>query len=91
MSKTVKYLIIGIIGGILTMIGDCLLLGADSTGAADAIEKYSMIASQVSYLRIGLAGSFGFVGIPVSVLGSYARFTALLPRAGRYILSAVTS
>ena len=37
MSKTVKYLIIGIIGGILTMIGDCLLLGADSTGAADAI------------------------------------------------------
>jgi hypothetical protein len=65
MSKTVKYLIIGIIGGILTMIGDCLLLGADSTGAADAIEKYSMIASQVLYLRIGLAGSFGFVGIPV--------------------------
>ena len=74
MSKTVKYLIIGIIGGILTMIGDCLLLGADSTGAADAIEKYSMIASQVSYLRIGLAGSFGFVGIPVSVLGSYVLY-----------------
>lgn len=74
MSKTVKYLIFGIIGGILTMIGDCLLLGADSAGAADAIGKYTMIASQVSYLRIGLAGSFGFVGIPVSVLGSYALY-----------------
>ena len=74
MSKTVKYLIIGIIGGILTMIGDCLLLGADSSGAADVMEKYSLIASQVSYLRIGLAGSFGFVGIPVSVLGSYVLY-----------------
>lgn len=74
MSKTVKYLIIGIIGGILTMLGDCMLLGADSTDAADVIEKYSMIASQVSYLRIGLAGSFGFVGIPVSVLGSYVLY-----------------
>ena len=33
-DKTKEYLMLGIIGGILTMIGDCLLCGADSFGGA---------------------------------------------------------
>ena len=70
-----KYLLWGIIGGILTMIGDCLLLGADSTGAGNgALDKFALIATKVSYTRIGLGGFFGFIGIPLSVLGFYALY-----------------
>lgn len=73
-----KYLLWRITGGILPMIGDCLLLGADSTGAGSgALDKFALIATKVSYTRIGLAGSFGFIGIPLSTLGFYALYVNL--------------
>ena len=68
------YLIYGIAGGILTMIGDCLLLGADSSGVTADLDKYAIIAPKISYTRIGLAGFFGFVGIPITVFGFYVLF-----------------
>lgn len=70
-DKIIRFLIYGIMGGILTMIGDCLLLGVDATGTEGIIEKYVKIASEVSYTRIGLGGFFGFIGIPLTVFGFY--------------------
>ncbi len=71
------FLLLGILGGILTMTGDCLLLGADSTGAAGILGRYAMIAQRISYLRTGLAGFFGFVGIPLTVFGFYFLYLQL--------------
>ncbi|MBR3508008.1 MAG: hypothetical protein IKO03_04430 [Lachnospiraceae bacterium] len=83
-QKEKKYLIWGIIGGILTMIGDCLLLGVDSTGAGSgALDKFAIIATRVSYARIGLGAFFGFIGIPLSVLGFYALFLSLRDKETR--------
>ena len=70
-EKAKRYLIYGIAGGILTMIGDCLLLGADSSGVTAGLNKYAIIAPKISYTRIGLAGFFGFIGIPITVFGFY--------------------
>ena len=76
-EKAKRYLIYGIIGGILTMIGDCLLLGVDSNGVTAGLDKYAFIAQKISYTRIGLAGSFGFVGIPITVYGFYVLYMCL--------------
>lgn len=73
-SKIKKLLIYGMIGAILTMIGDCLLLGVDSTGATGALGQYIVSAGKISYTRIGLAGFFGFLGIPVTAFGFYALY-----------------
>mgnify|MGYP006934535302 CR=1 FL=1 len=74
LSKVKKFLIIGMIGGILTMIGDFLLLGVDSTGAVGALGQYIMAADKLSYMRIGISGAFGYVGIPVTVFGYYVLY-----------------
>ena len=76
-DKTKEYLMLGIIGGILTMIGDCLLCGADSFGAAGGLDRYAVIAQKVSYTRIGLGGFFGFIGIPITVFGFYVLYMSL--------------
>ena len=89
LSKVKKFLIIGMIGGILTMIGDFLLLGVDSTGAVGALGQYIMAADKLSYMRIGISGAFGYVGIPVTVFGYYVLYelmedkTSLLARLYR--------
>ncbi len=75
-----KYLLLGIVGGVFSMIGDCLLLGADSAGVRLGIEKYAVIAQKISYTRIGLAGFFGFIGIPVTVFGFYVLYMGLEDR-----------
>jgi hypothetical protein len=63
------------IGAILTVIGDFFLLGVDaSTSGGGLFDKYLEIASKLSYTRIGLAGFFGFLGIPLTAVG----FLALL-------------
>ena len=72
--KVKKLLLYGMIGAVLTMIGDCLLLGVDSVGAAGALGQYILAAEKISYTRIGLAGSFGFAGIPVTAFGFYALY-----------------
>ena len=64
-----RTLIIGIIGAIITMTGDCLLLGVDYTGAEGMLGRFIISAGKVSYTRIGLAGFFGFAGIPLSAVG----------------------
>ncbi len=46
------------------MIGDCLLCGTDSYGAAGGPDRYAVMAQKILCSRIGLAG---FVGIPVTV------------------------
>ena len=72
--KVRKLLLYGMIGAVLTMVGDFLLLGVDSTGAVGALGQYILAAEEISYTRIGLAGSFGFVGIPVTAFGFYALY-----------------
>ena len=72
--KVKKLLLYGMIGAVLTMIGDFLLLGVDSTGAVGALGQYILAAEKISYTRIGLAGSFGFAGIPVTAFGFYALY-----------------
>jgi len=72
-----RLLYIGIAGAIFTMMGDCLLCGADSSGAAGMIDSFMIIASKISYMCIGLAGSFGFIGIPLSAAGYYALYLLL--------------
>lgn len=73
-SKRKRFLIYGMIGAIFAAIGDFLLLGVDTTGASGSMGQYFMAASQISYTRIGLAGFFGFVGIPVSAFGFYVLY-----------------
>lgn len=75
--KVRKLLIYGMIGAILTMIGDFLLLAVDSAGAVGALGQYILAAERLSYTRIGLAGSFGFAGIPVTAFGFYALYELL--------------
>lgn len=75
--KVRKMLIYGMIGAILTMIGDFLLLAVDSAGAAGVLGQYILAAEKISYTRIGLAGSFGFAGIPVTAFGFYALYELL--------------
>lgn len=72
--KVKKMLLIGMIGAVLTMIGDFLLLGVDSTGATGSLGQYIFAAEKISYTRIGLAGFFGFAGIPVTAFGYYALY-----------------
>ncbi len=73
-AKMKRFLIYGMIGAILTAIGDCLLLGVDTTGASGSLGQYLASASKLSYTRIGLGGFFGFVGIPVTAFGFYALY-----------------
>lgn len=75
--KLTKLLWYGIIGAILTMIGDILLLGVDTPEASGAIGQYLIAAQKVSYTRIGLAGFFGYVGIPVTAFGYYTLYQML--------------
>ncbi len=73
-AKQNRYLIYGLIGAVLTMIGDFLLLGVDSVGAEGTLGQYIIVAQKLSYTRIGLAGWFGFVGIPVTAFGYFALY-----------------
>ena len=73
-AKQNRYLIYGLIGAVLTMIGDFLLLGVDSVGAEGTLGQYIIAAQKLSYTRIGLAGWFGFVGIPVTAYGYFALY-----------------
>ena len=65
-NKLDRLLWIGMLGAISTMIGDFLLLGVSSAVAEGALGQYLMAAEKISYTRIGLAGFFGFVGIPLT-------------------------
>jgi magnesium-transporting ATPase (P-type) len=70
---TLKLTYVGMIGAILTIIGDFLLLGVDSNASGGGLfDKYLDIASKISYTRIGLAGFFGYLGIPLTAIGFLA-------------------
>jgi hypothetical protein len=74
-TDTLKLTYVGMIGAILTMIGDFLLLGVDSnTSGGGLFDKYLDIASKISYTRIGLAGFFGYLGIPLTAIGFLALY-----------------
>lgn len=77
------YLTIGIIGAILTMIGDVLLMGVSSYGATDIFDKFNLLASKLSYIRIGLAGAFGTIGIPMCAVGLYVLYLTLPDQKSR--------
>ena len=79
--KVKKLLLYGMIGAVLTMIGDFLLLGVDSNGAIGALGQYILAAEKISYTRIGLAGSFGFAGIPITAFGFYALYELMQDKA----------
>ena len=57
-TERIRLLIYGMIGAILTMIGDCLLLGVDTSDATGALGQYIVSAEKISYTRIGFAGFF---------------------------------
>ncbi len=76
-KKWIKFLVYGMIGAVLTMIGDCLLLGVDTREAVGSLGQYIVSAQKVSYTRIGLAGSFGYVGIPLTAFGFYVLYLML--------------
>ncbi|MBQ8597561.1 MAG: hypothetical protein IJ409_07235 [Lachnospiraceae bacterium] len=80
-TEIIKLLIYGMIGAVVTMIGDCLLLGVDSTGEMGVLGQYIVSAEKLSYTRIGLAGFFGFIGIPVTAFGFYALYQMLEDKA----------
>jgi hypothetical protein len=70
---TLKFVYVGMIGAILTILGDFLLLGVDSSPSGGGLfDKYLEIASKISYMRIGLAGFFGYLGIPLTAIGFLA-------------------
>jgi hypothetical protein len=72
-KDTLKLTYVGMIGAILTIMGDFLLLGVDSsTSGGGLFDKYLDIASKISYTRIGLAGFFGYLGIPLTAIGFLA-------------------
>jgi hypothetical protein len=72
-KEILKFMYIGMIGAILTIIGDFLLLGVDSnTSGGGLFDKYLDIASKISYTRIGLAGFFGYLGVPLTAIGFLA-------------------
>lgn len=73
-KKLKRLLLLGMLGAISTMIGDFLLLGVDAAGAVGALGQYILAAEKLSYTRIGLAGFFGFVGIPVTAFGFEALY-----------------
>jgi hypothetical protein len=74
-TDTLKLTYIGMIGAILTIVGDFLLLGVDSsTSSGGLFDKYLDIASKISYTRIGLAGFFGYLGIPLTAIGFLALY-----------------
>jgi hypothetical protein len=69
-KDTLKLTYVGMIGAILTIIGDFLLLGVDSnTSGGGLFDKYLDIAAKISYTRIGFAGFFGYLGIPLTAIG----------------------
>lgn len=74
LTKQNRYLVYGLIGAVLTMIGDFLLLGVDSVGAEGALGQYIIAAEKLSYTRIGLAGAFGFIGIPITAFGYFVLY-----------------
>ena len=76
-KKWIKFVVYGMIGAVLTMIGDCLLLGVDTREAVGSLGQYIVSAQKVSYTRIGLAGSFGYVGIPLTAFGFYVLYLML--------------
>jgi hypothetical protein len=72
-KEPLKRIDVGMLGAVLTIIGDFLLLGVDSAPNGGGIfDKYLEIASKISYTRIGLAGFFGYVGIPLTAIGFLA-------------------
>jgi hypothetical protein len=72
-KDTLKLTYVGMLGAILTIVGDFLLLGVGSDASGGGLfDKYLDIASKISYTRIGLAGFFGYVGIPLTAIGFLA-------------------
>ena len=82
-EKVKRLLLTGILGAILTAVGDCLLLGVDYSGAAGLLGRFIVSAEKVSYTRIGLAGFFGFVGIPLTAMGYGALYELTADRNSR--------
>lgn len=83
-TKTMQLLRWGAAGAVLTMIGDFLLLGVSSAGAEGALGQYLMAAEKISYTRIGLAGFFGYLGIPATAFGFYALYRMLAEKTGTF-------
>lgn len=59
------------------------LLWYGIAGAEGAISQYLMAAEKISYTRIGLAGFFGFVSIPVTAFGYYALYQMMEDRESK--------
>jgi hypothetical protein len=71
------------LGAVLTTIGDYLLMGVSSGAGGGLFDKYLDIASKISYTRIGLAGFFGYLGIPLTAIGFLALHRMIKDRESR--------
>ena len=86
-EKTERFLIIGLFGAVLTLIGDLLIGAAKFPDGADMIEGYFAIALAMPEWRPILGGMIGFVGICLEFCGLITIYPLIhekMPRGGRF-------
>ena len=86
-EKAERYLIIGLFGAMLTLIGDCLIGAAKFPDGANMIEGYYAIALAMPAWRPILGGMIGFLGICLEFPGLMTICPLIrekMPRGGRF-------
>lgn len=86
-EKAERCLKIGLIGALLTLIGDCLIGAAKFPDGADLIEGYFAIALTMPAWRPILGGLIGFMGICLEFPGLmtiYPMIREKMPRGGSF-------
>ena len=85
--KAERYLKIGLIGALLTLIGDLLIGAAKSPDGLNMIDGYFAIALAMPAWRPVLGGLIGFAGICLEFCGLitvYPLIREKMPRGGRF-------
>ncbi|MBQ9663443.1 MAG: hypothetical protein IJV40_09875 [Oscillospiraceae bacterium] len=86
-EKAMRYLKIGLLGAVLTLIGDLLIGAAKFPDGADMIDGYFAIALAMPAWRPILGGLIGFAGICLEFCGLltvYPLIREKMPRGGRF-------
>ena len=86
-EKAERYLIIGLFGAMLTLIGDCLIGAAKFPDGANMIEGYYAIALAMPAWRPILGGMIGFLGICLEFPGLMTICPLIrekMPHGGRF-------
>ena len=86
-DKAEKYLKIGLLGALLTLVGDLLIGAAGFPDGANLLDGYFAIALAMPAWRPILGGMIGFAGICLEFCGLmtiYPLIRAEMPRGGRF-------